>query len=182
MRKAIFLDRDGVINVEIGRCPIKFDEFQFIDKSIDAIKLINRSEYLVVVVTNQGAVSRGFCTSRDIEIIHENMEKVLGNHGTKVDAIYYCPHYRGDGCECRKPKTGMIERAVKDLGIELHDSYLIGDSSKDIECGKNCNLITIGVQTGNSCKDGKVEPLYMFKNLYEAVRFILKINPINIYA
>ncbi|MGA1868189.1 MAG: HAD-IIIA family hydrolase [bacterium] len=182
-QKAIFLDRDGVLNQEVGHiCHV--DDFHLMDNVSQAIKCINQSDYLAIVITNQSAVARGLCTIDDIEHIHKKMEMLLGDNGAHIDAIYYCPHHPEKGmpgenplytinCDCRKPKIGMITHAAKDFNIDLKHSYFIGDTTRDILCGKNAHLYTIGVYTGHGCKDGDVKPDWMFEDLYEAVSFII---------
>lgn len=185
-RPAIFLDRDGVINKEVDQL-CKLNDFELLPKVSDAIKMINESKYLAVVITNQPAVAKGMCDITDIENIHKKMETILGRRGVKLDAIYYCPHHQDRGypqenskykieCNCRKPKIGMIKQAKKELNLDLSKSFIIGDSTRDILAGKNAGIKTIGVRTGYACKDGKysVEPDYMFDDLYDAVEGILR--------
>ncbi|MGA1825340.1 MAG: D-glycero-alpha-D-manno-heptose-1,7-bisphosphate 7-phosphatase [bacterium] len=184
MRKAIFLDRDGVINREIGHIH-RVDDFHLLENVSNAIKLINQSEYLAIIITNQSAVARGLCTIKDIDAIHKKMKTLLGKDGAKLDAIYYCPHHPDKGvpgentvykvdCDCRKPKIGMLKKAAEDFNIDLTSSYFIGDSTRDIVCGQNAHMKTIGVRTGYGCNDGDVKPDLMFEDLYEAIRFIIK--------
>jgi histidinol-phosphate phosphatase family protein len=115
------------------------------------------------------------------------METLIGKEGAKLDAIYYCPHHPEKGfkgenkkykidCNCRKPKIGLVKEAQEDFNIDLKKSYFIGDSYRDILCGKNAGLTTIGVKTGDSCKDEKIKPDFLFDNLYQAVNFIIKNN------
>ncbi len=185
-RPAIFLDRDGVINKEMDNMR-RVEDFELIEKVPGAIKLINSSKYLAVVVANQPMIAKGFLSFEELERIHNKMETLLGNQGAKLDAIYYCPHHPDKGfegeikelkidCECRKPKTGMIDQAVKELNIDLSNSFIIGDSFRDVLCGKNAGITTIGVRTGYGCKDGNeyIQPDYSFENVYEAVNFIVK--------
>jgi len=183
-RKTIFMDRDGVINKKIGLL-YKIEDFELLPNASKAIKKINDSEFLAIVITNQPVVARSLCSIEELEMIHKKMETLLGKEGAKLDAIYYCPHHPDKGfpeenpkykieCDCRKPKTGLIEKAEKDFNIDFKDSYFIGDSFRDILCGKNAGLTTIGVRTGDGCKDRKVKPDYLFDDLYGAVNFITK--------
>ncbi|MFH1055281.1 MAG: HAD-IIIA family hydrolase [Candidatus Altiarchaeota archaeon] len=185
-RPAFFLDRDGVINVERHLLNEAIN-FELIPGSVEAIRRINESGHLAIVVTNQPVVARGLCTFKDVEEVHKKMETLLGKEGAKLDAIYWCPHhpdrgYNGENrryktdCECRKPKTGMIREAARRFNIDLKKSYIIGDSTRDIKLGKNAGIKTVGVKTGHACRDGKydVKPDYTFKNLHEAVKHLLK--------
>lgn len=168
-QKAIFLDRDGTINKYVGflRFP---EEIELTEDASEAIKLINSSEYLAVVVTNQPVIARGEVTWSGLEEIHNKMETLLGQDGAYLDALYFCPHHPHKGyegeipelkfdCDCRKPKPGMLIKAAKDLNIELTSSYMIGDSNTDVEAGKAAGCKAIKIEEGG---------------LLEAVREILK--------
>ena len=183
-KKAVFLDRDGVLNLEknfISR-PEEMELFDFVP---EAVGCINRSGYLAVVVTNQSAIARNLCTIDELDAIHKKLETDLGYKGSWLDAIYYCPHHPDKGypeenpeykidCDCRKPKTGMFLKAASEFHIDLTRSVMIGDSERDIQAGKNAGCITIGVRTGYGIKKTKVMPDFFFEDLKEAVDFILK--------
>ncbi len=189
-RKAIFLDRDGVINEEKGNL-FRIDDFVLIPGVTEAIKKINQSEYLAIIVTNQPVIAKGFCSEKELRKIHDKMEYQLGQQGAFIDAIYYCPHHPERGfaneipslkfnCECRKPKTGMITSAKTDLNIDLTGSFIIGDSTTDIQTGINAGLNTILVRSGYGGSDGKylAEANLVFESLLQAVDHILT-NSIN---
>ncbi len=157
-QKAIFLDRDGTINEYVGFLT-NIDEFKLLDGVTDAIKKINASGFLAIVVTNQPVVARGEVTYEQLDEIHHKMETLLGQEGAYLDAIYYCPHHPHSGyagevkslkieCECRKPKPGMLMKAAKDYNIDLEQSWMIGDSKNDILAGKNagCKTVLIGTE------------------------------------
>jgi len=146
-QKAIFLDRDGVINKHIGFLR-HIDDFELIEGVSDAIRLINQSGYLAVVVTNQPVIARGEVTWDELHEIHRKMETLLGEDGAYIDGLYICPHHPDKGfegerpeykfeCDCRKPKPGLLLQAAQDFNIDLSQSYMIGDSISDIEAGKN---------------------------------------------
>lgn len=149
-QKAIFLDRDGTINKMVGFVT-KPEQFELIEGAAEAIKAINKSGYLAIVVTNQPVIARGDCTFKELQIIHDKMETELGKVGAFVDAIYVCPHHTDMGfegerpeykcnCECRKPKPGLLLQAAKDFNIDLSESYMIGDSHRDVEAGENAGV------------------------------------------
>ncbi len=185
-RKAIFIDRDGVINKEVSLLH-KIEDFELLPGVARAIKKINDSEFLAIVITNQPVVARGLSTIEELEEIHKKMESLLGKERAKLDAIYYCPHHPDKGfpgenpkykieCNCRKPKIGLVKRAEKDFNIDLKSSYFIGDSFRDILCGKNAGLNTIGVGAKNNCRENEIKPDYFFDDLYQAVKFIIKLK------
>ncbi len=145
-QKAIFLDRDGTINKYVGFLN-KPEEFELLPGVSEAIKAINKSGYLAVVVTNQPVIARGECTWKELRQIHDKMETLLGKDGAFVDGIYICPHHPDKGfdgerteyktiCNCRKPKAGLLIKAAKDFNIDLSRSFMIGDSISDYEAGK----------------------------------------------
>ena len=146
-QKAVFLDRDGTINKYVGFLR-SADEFELLPGVAEAIKSINKSGYLAIVVTNQPVIARGECTWEELQRIHDKMETELGKEGAFVDAIYICPHHPDKGfegerseykfdCDCRKPKAGLFLQAAKDFNIDLSQSVMIGDSERDVEAGKN---------------------------------------------
>ena len=137
MNKAVFLDRDGLINRKLENDYVKsWDEFQFLPGVIEAIKAINGKGYLVIVVTNQRGIAKGLMAEKDLKEIHRIMLKELKKHGARIDDIFYCPHDISDNCNCRKPKPGMLIQAQKKWDIDLARSFIVGDSSSDIEAGQ----------------------------------------------
>jgi histidinol-phosphate phosphatase family protein len=157
-RKAIFLDRDGVINEDLDwiASPEELEIYPFAAK---AIARANEAGFLVIVVTNQSVIARGLCTLETLERIHAKMEGELAAGGARVDAIFFCPHHpdysEGELCGCRKPETGLVDKAVREFGIEPAESYMIGDKTSDIQTGINAGMQTILVRTGKAGKDGQ---------------------------
>lgn len=158
-QKAVFLDRDGTINKYVGFLR-NIDEFELIDGVADAIKKINASGYLAIVVTNQPVIARGEMSFEELEEIHKKMETLLGKEGAYLDAIYFCPHHPHKGyegerpelkfdCDCRKPKPGMLLNAARDFNIDLSQSWMIGDGENDIKAGQNagCQTALIGSES-----------------------------------
>ena len=146
MNKAIFFDRDGVLNEEVGYL-FEIEKFKWIDGAKETIKLCNEKNFLAVVVTNQSGVARNFYTEDDVKKIHDFMQEELKKIDARIDAFYYCPHHP-EGvvekykkiCDCRKPKPGMILQAAKDFDIDLKNSILFGDSQRDLDAAKNAGL------------------------------------------
>ena len=158
-QKAVFLDRDGTINKYVGFLR-NIDEFELMDGAAEAIKKINASGYLAIVVTNQPVIARGEVSFEEIEVIHNKMETLLGKEGAYLDAIYFCPHHPHKGyegerpelkfdCDCRKPKPGMLLKAARDFNIDLAQSWMIGDGENDIKAGQNagCRTALIGSES-----------------------------------
>lgn len=146
-QKAIFLDRDGTINKYVGFLR-NIDDFELIDGASEAIKMINQSGYLAIVVTNQPVIARGEVSWEELHEIHKKMETLLGKDGAYIDGLYICPHHPDKGfegerpeykfdCDCRKPKPGLLLKATRDFNIDLSQSYMIGDSERDVEAGQN---------------------------------------------
>lgn len=146
MRQAIFFDRDGILNEEVGYL-WQVEKFKWIDGAREAVKFCNERGLMTVVVTNQSGIARGYYTARDVDALHAFMQRELAEVGAHVDAFYYCPHHV-EGvveefsvvCECRKPKPGMILRACRELDIDPAQSILFGDSERDIEAAKAAGL------------------------------------------
>ena len=157
-QKAIFLDRDGTINKYVGFLR-NIDDMELIDGVASAIKKINASGYLAIVVTNQPVIARGEVTVDELNEIHNKMETLLGLDGAYIDGLYYCPHHPHKGyegeipelkfdCECRKPKPGMLLKAAEDFNIDLSESWMVGDGDNDVEAGKAAGCKTIKLQEG----------------------------------
>lgn len=188
-QKAIFLDRDGTINKEVNHLS-KISDFELLPKVPEAIKILNSNEFRISVITNQPVIARGDLDIDDLHKIHKKLETEIGRSGAFIDKIYFCPHHPDAGyenevkelkikCNCRKPNTGMIKSAVNDLNIDLNTSWLIGDTTSDIQTAKNVGLKSILVKTGHSGLDGKfnVLPDFEVPDLYGASVFITKIFP-----
>jgi len=170
--KAIFLDRDGVINKEVSHLSDPKD-FEFIKGSIEALKLFKQKGFLLIIITNQAGIARGLFTEETLSKIHYKMIKILKENNIQLDDIYYCPHHPEftGPCDCRKPNPGMILKAQLKHNIDLSDSYMVGDTLNDIETGKAVKCKTILVLTGYGKEEQKkissIIPDMIFKNLKE---------------
>ena len=164
-QRAIFLDRDGTMNVSKGFIS-KAEDLELIPGTIEAVKAINKSGALAIVITNQPVIARGECSFEELHNIHNKLKTLLGEKGAFVDDIFYCPHHTDKGfegevpelkfdCECRKPKTGMIKEAVGKYNIDLSQSYMVGDSTMDLEMARNAGVKSVLVNTGFAGNDGK---------------------------
>jgi D,D-heptose 1,7-bisphosphate phosphatase len=176
-QKAIFLDRDGTINKYVGFLR-NIDDFELLNGVSEAIKKINASGYLAIVITNQPVIARGEVSFAELDDIHNKMETLLGKDGAYLDAIYFCPHHPHKGyegevpelkfdCDCHKPKPGLLIKAAEDFNIDLSKSWMIGDSESDVLAGKAAGCKTI-LLSNEHCDT------MTCANLFDAVRFILK--------
>ena len=185
-RPAAFLDRDGVINEEVDYLR-RTEDLRLLPGAAEAIRRLRDSGRLVIAVTNQAGVARNLFTLDRLAEIHRLLWTRLDEHGgARLDAIYFCPHHPGDGvaggnpeflvdCPCRKPKPGMILQAAADFGIDLAASVIVGDSWRDIACGRAAGMRTIGVRTGYGCRDrADVQPDAMADDLSAAVAALLR--------
>ncbi len=173
-QKAVFLDRDGTINKYVGFLR-NINDFELINGVSEAIKRINASGYLAIVITNQPVIARGEVTYEELNEIHNKMETLLGNHGAYLDSINYCPHHPDSGfdgeikelkidCDCRKPKPGLLLKAAEELNIDLSKSWMIGDSKNDIMAGKNAGCKTALIGNEDYKQDITVDSLLTFVN------------------
>ena len=180
-QKAVFLDRDGTINRYKGFLK-NIDDFELIPGVTDAIKKLNSSGYLVIVITNQPVVARGEVTFEELEEIHKKMETLLGLEGAYIDGLYFCPHHPNKGyegeiaqlkfdCDCRKPKPGMLLKAAKDFNIDLSQSFMVGDSENDVKAGiaAGCRSVLISGEVANHNKEGNLGQTYTVSSLLEFV-------------
>ena len=171
-QKAVFLDRDGTINKYVGFLK-NTDQFELLPGVAEAIRRINNSGYLAIVITNQPVIARGEVTFEQLDEIHNKMETLLGREGAYLDGIYFCPHHPDKGftgeipelkinCDCRKPKPGMILQAAKDFNIDLTSSWMVGDGKNDIECGRNAGCKTCLIGDGDYRQDLNTSSLLEF--------------------
>lgn len=186
LRAAVFLDRDGTLNHEVNHLS-RVEQLRLYDGTAAALRRLNRSGALAVVVTNQPVIARGELTPEGLAAIHARLDTLLGAEGAYIDRIYHCPHHPDRGfagevaalkidCDCRKPATGMIDAACRDLSIDRGGAWLVGDSSTDIEAGRRSGLRTVLVRTGHAGRDAKctTPPDHVVSNVAEAVDWILE--------
>ena len=178
-KPAVFLDRDGTINVEKDYL-YRVEEFEFTPGAVEAIRLLNQAGYLVVVVTNQSGVARGYYTEADIKTLHSYIDQVLLSQGARVDAWYYCPHHEqgkppyNQACDCRKPMPGMLRQAASDHAIDLTRSWMVGDKPADVNAGQAAGCRPVLVMTGYGAEtaDGVPPEVPCCSDLLEAARLI----------
>jgi D-glycero-D-manno-heptose 1,7-bisphosphate phosphatase len=176
MKKAAFLDRDGVINQRAreGEYTTTWEELHILPDAARAIGLLKRAGYLVVVVTNQRCVAKGLISSSQLEDLHKRMCDGLSREGGMIDAIYYCPHDFAPPCDCRKPKPGMLLQAAREHNIDLADSWMIGDSARDMGAGKAAGCRTIRLLDEGEAPDADAD--IVAGSLLEAAQKIIELD------
>lgn len=174
MNRAVFLDRDGVINWKApeGEWVTRWEEMRFFPGVADAIAAFNRAGFRVIVISNQRCVAKGLITSHALELMHQQMCNVLARAGAIIEAVYYCPHEKDAGCTCRKPAPGLLLRAKHEHGIDLSGSWMIGDSELDVEAGRNAGCKTVRLLPGNQTPQSSADLVARF--LIEATHKILQ--------
>lgn len=172
-KKTVFVDRDGTLIEEVNFLS-RIEDLRFFPFTDEAIRLLKKNGFLVIVVTNQSGIARQFFDEAAMHRIHEKIQEELTE---KLDAFYFCPHLPDDGCACRKPKLGMIETARVRFSIDLKNSWIIGDKRIDVETGFNAKIKTALVLTGYGRKAAKAlvrKPDVIAENLLEAVKMIIE--------
>lgn len=180
---AVFLDRDGTINEEVGFLSDP-EQVALIPRAADALVKLRDAGLKLIVVTNQSGIARGLFSEAELHHVNRKLTALLAEHGAKIDEYYFCPHHPNFGekknCDCRKPKPGMAHQAVRELGVDLSRSYFVGDKLTDIELGKNAGGKTVLVLTGYGSEEKKlleakgVAPDRIFDALPEAADWILQ--------
>jgi D,D-heptose 1,7-bisphosphate phosphatase len=183
VHRAVFLDRDGTINEEVGYLR-NLEQLKLFPRSAEAIRRLNQRGIKVIVVTNQSGVARGYFGEDFVREVHGLLQEKLRTEEAYIDAFYYCPHHPTEGvgpyrqaCACRKPEAGMLLQASRDLHINLSRSYMVGDMRKDVQAGRNAGtkgiLVMTGYGTGEKA-DEDPHPDYVAPDLPAAVEWILK--------
>jgi D-glycero-D-manno-heptose 1,7-bisphosphate phosphatase len=175
MNRAIFLDRDGLINKD-NEYISTIDNFEFIPRTIDALKKASQSNYKLIIITNQSGIGRGYYTIEDYKKVEKYMLDYFEKNNIKIDKVFFCPHNIDEGCECRKPKTKFFMQSQKEFNIDLTQSFMIGDKTADIKAGHDAGCKTILVKTGKAGKDNTydIKPNFIAQDLYSAISLILE--------
>jgi len=182
LRRAVFLDRDGTINEEVGYLS-KLEQLKLLPRSAAAIRMLNQRGIPVIVVTNQSGVAQGYFGEDFVQALHDCLQRQLNSEDAHIDAFYYCPHHPVEGldpyrrvCACRKPEAGMLLQASRELRIDLSRSYMVGDVMKDVRAGKKAGTKGILVLTGYGVNEQIQEdsPDYLAIDLLAAVEWIIE--------
>ena len=179
-QKVVFLDRDGVINKDSSDYIKSWAEFHFLPGSVEAIKKLTLNGFAVIIITNQSIINRQMASRREVEYINDMMKTSIASCGGEIKDIFFCPHTPDDGCDCRKPKPGLIYKAQKKYGINLAASCMVGDSAKDIECARRAGCgCAVLVKSGNAPEaekilaKKKIFPDYIAQDLCRAADWII---------
>ena len=181
LRKAVFLDRDGVINRDSPDYIKRLEEFEFLPGSLEALRRLAEQGFACIVITNQSAPARGLMTREALDAIHRRLCAAVAEAGGRILDIFICPHLPADGCSCRKPKPGLLHAAQRKYGIDFSSAAMIGDSVTDIECALNAGVrTTVLVQTGNGEKAARelsargLRPGFIAQDLNRAVDWLVE--------
>lgn len=169
--RAVFFDRDNTINNDKGYTH-KIEDFVFFPRCFDALRLLQKTDYKKIIVTNQSGIGRGYYTEETYKKLTDWMLDQLKKKGITIDAVYHCPHVPGDGCACRKPKNGLILKAESDLGLNLAKSWMIGDKDDDVLVGRESNMNTVKIGKPVSA-DLKFSATHTVVDIYDAVQRII---------
>jgi D-glycero-D-manno-heptose 1,7-bisphosphate phosphatase len=177
-KRAVFLDRDGTINEDIGDL-FNVKKLQFIPRAIDALKLL-QERFLLFIITNQAGIGKGDFTEADFLKFNKEYLNILKKEGIKIEEVYYCPHAEYDDCICRKPKTYFVEIASRKYNLDLKESFIVGDHPSDVEMGSRTQMKSIFLLTGHGKKhldDIKNKTEFLIsENIYDAALLILKLT------
>ena len=176
VQKAVFLDRDGVINKNGAGYIYKWDDFKFLPYVVSSLKRLQKAGYLLFIITNQSGIGRGIFTEKDLVKLNRKIISYLKEQGVNITAIYYCPHHPDAGCACRKPEPGMLIQASKQFDLNLSKSWMIGDSGSDIDAGRQVNTQTVQILHKDSETNGRFKPRFIVKNIKEATDSILSLS------
>ena len=176
--KSVFIDRDGTINVNVEYLDNPDDLMIYPDVG-KGIKQLQDHGFKIIVITNQSGIARGYYTKETLQSIHKRLLKELAKEGASIDDIFYCPHHPDDGCDCRKPNTGLFEQAIKKHDINVKQSYVIGDRMIDVEAGHCLGLKTVLIPENEELVEAErklstIEPNYICQDFYSAVQWILQ--------
>jgi D-glycero-D-manno-heptose 1,7-bisphosphate phosphatase len=182
MDKAAFLDRDGVINRKApeGQYVTRWEEVEFLPGVAAAIALLNKAGIHVIVVSNQRCVAKGLVTIGEVEALHRKICRELADQGAVIDAVYFCPHEASPACDCRKPAPGMLLTAAKDHEIDLHSSWMIGDSPADVAAGKGAGCRTVLISRVDN--SAAAAPDFVAQSLLDAVQRIIELESLSAKA
>jgi len=169
-KKAVFLDRDGTIMVDTGYCH-EPDKVRLLERAADGLRLLAKGGFFVAIVTNQSGLGRGYFTERELAAVNSRLREELQARGADFGALFYCPHRPDDGCDCRKPRPGLILRAASECGLDRQSSFTVGDQESDVQAGKSAGTRTVFLSDERGSSESAD---FIASNLVEAAYLILE--------
>ena len=179
-QRFVFLDRDGIINVERGDYTVSIDQWEWAEGALEGLKKLTDAGFGIIVITNQGCIAKGLQTIEGLTKLHRYMLDRINETGGNILGIYYCPHETADGCSCHKPEPGLLLKAAKHFAIPLHETFMVGDSLRDMEAGRRAGTRTIlvGPGPGSDSPRTQFEPgEFRVATLLEAVDIVIRETP-----
>jgi len=176
MEKIVFLDRDGTVSRDSIDHIKSWDEFHFLPHAKEGIRILCNAGFHIIFITNQSVIARGMTTLEELDFIHDNMVQELEEYGCKIEKIYYCPHHPDDNCDCRKPKPGLLLKAIAEYSITPEKAYMVGDRIMDVQVGKKarCKTVLIENERGlQELKEQQLQPDHIAKDLADAAVWII---------
>ncbi len=171
--KYVFLDRDGVINVERGDYTMTIEEWEWMEGSLTSIARLTQAGFGIIVITNQACIHKGRQTHEGLDRLHRYMIDTIREHGGDITAVYYCPHWTPDKCRCRKPEPGLLLDAMEDFGIDPSTTFFIGDAARDIEAGKRAGVKTILISGSKASEHaGTIDADHIVNSLEDAAEIV----------
>ena len=181
MHRAVFIDRDGTLNISREYYTYKTEDFELYPNVVEGMALLAKTDLRLIVISNQAGIGKGCFTEEEVSRFNAFLKGFLKERRARIDAFYICPHTPDDNCDCRKPKTGLFERAGKDYGLDLARSFMIGDKGSDIEAGQRagcCNVLVKtgyeGEEPGSPLLDGRIAPDYTAHDFLDAAGWIMQ--------
>lgn len=171
LKRAVFLDRDGTVNVDKNYL-FKATDFEYLPGTTKALSILQDAGLSIVIITNQSGIARGFFTEKDYELLNEWMIYDLRRHGIEIAATYHCPHGPDDGCNCRKPRTGLFSQAASDLEIDLDSSFVVGDRDRDVSICRSSNAKGFVIYSNVTRQEGNIR--FIQGGLLQAAKLILQ--------
>ncbi len=173
MNKALFIDRDGVINIEKNYL-YRVEDFEFIDGVFEALKLAEQNGFLNIIITNQSGIARGYYSEQEYEALTEWMVSEFAKNGVKISKVYHCPHDEKSICECRKPRHGMILQAKEEFDVDLANSWLIGDKESDILAGINAGIEHLVLaRSGHKVDEGSTKAKFIVDSISDLPKILI---------
>jgi rfaE bifunctional protein nucleotidyltransferase chain/domain len=181
MNKAIFLDRDGTLNIDLGTYAYKIEDGKLYPGVVEGIAMLSKLDYRILVISNQAGIGKEVFSVKEAERFNQHIKRIIEDGSGRIDKSYMCPHTPEDNCNCRKPKIGMFLEAKKDFGLDLNRCFYVGDKTSDIEAGRRAGCKTILVKTGHKGEDGEFDaaPAFVAENFLDAAAWIFNNSEIS---